>query len=76
MNDLFRDLLDQGVVVYLDDILVYSTSPSDHKRLLEEVFKRLRQHKIYLAPDKCEFAVAETEFLGHIVTGEGINGPT
>ena len=55
MNDIFRPLLDKCVIVYLDDILIFSKSPEEHERHLRQVLEILRQHQLYAKPSKCEF---------------------
>lgn len=70
MNDVFRDYIDDFVVVYLDDIVVYSRDLSKHLEHLEKVFERLRSNSLYLKPEKCAFAQQQITFLGHIV-GDG-----
>jgi Reverse transcriptase (RNA-dependent DNA polymerase) len=55
MNEIFADLLDVCVVVYLDDILIYSNDPSSHQDHIKEVLRRLRQHNLFAQEDKCEF---------------------
>ncbi|KAG9224755.1 hypothetical protein CCMSSC00406_0002094 [Pleurotus cornucopiae] len=52
MNDIFADLLDVYVIIYLDDILIYSDNMADHKKHVKEVLHRLRQHKLYACADK------------------------
>ncbi|HEY4964471.1 MAG TPA: reverse transcriptase family protein, partial [Candidatus Saccharimonadales bacterium] len=56
MNDIFHDLLDNGIVVFIDDILIYSRTLEEHEQLLKEVFRRLRKHHLYAKAAKCEFA--------------------
>lgn len=73
MNDVFRDLLDHTVLIYLDDILVFSDSEAQHVKDVTQVLQRLIQHGLYLAPAKCEFHVTKTEFLGFIVTPHGVS---
>jgi transposase InsO family protein len=73
MNDVFRDLLDIIVLIYLDDILVYSESVEQHASHVREVLKRLIQHKLWVAPHKCEFNTTKTEFLGFIVSSSGVS---
>ena len=51
MNDIFSDLLDVYVIIYLDDILIYSDNPADHKKHVREVLRRLRQHGLYCKPE-------------------------
>ena len=72
MNDVFSDLLDVCVVVYLDDILIYSDNPTEHEKHVREVVTRLRKHGLYAKAEKCEFHVETTEFLGYILTLTGL----
>ena len=72
MNEIFADLLDVCVVVYLDDILVYSSNPSQHSEHVLEVLRHLKAHNLYCKASKCEFSTDTTEFLGFICTQDGI----
>jgi len=72
MNDIFREWLDDFVVVYIDDILIYSDSLEEHVEHLWKVFQRLRENKLYAKFEKCEFGVTEVDFLGHRITQEGL----
>jgi len=72
MNDIFREWLDDFVVVYIDDILIYSDSLEEHAEHLRKVFQRLRENKLYAKLEKCEFGVTEVDFLGHRITQEGL----
>ena len=72
MNNLFSDMLDSGVVVFLDDILVYSGTIEEHFTLLERVLVRLRQYMFYCKLKKCSFLRSSTTFLGFDVTPEGM----
>jgi len=72
MNNIFRPYLDQFVVVYVDDILVFSNNPEDHEAHLRIVLQVLRREKLYAKAAKCELFRPETEFLGHIVSADGI----
>ena len=72
MNEVFRPLLDKSVVIYLDDILIYSRSWEDHQRHIAEVLDRLRAHQLYAKISKCEFGKSKVEFLGHIVSNDGV----
>jgi hypothetical protein len=72
MNTIFADLLDISVIVYLDDILIYSEDEKNHTRDVIEVLKRLREHGLYARADKCEFGVTETEYLGFVLTVGGV----
>ncbi|GBG81384.1 hypothetical protein CBR_g32058 [Chara braunii] len=72
MTTEFRHMLDRYVVIYLDDILVYSRSLEEHVEHLRTILERLRQTKYKANRDKCEFARQELEYLGHYVTPQGI----
>ena len=68
MNDVLFDFLDSFVVVYLDDIVIYSPTLEDHVVHLEMVLDRLRQNQLYVKKEKCEFAQTEIKFLGHLIS--------
>jgi RNase H-like domain found in reverse transcriptase/Reverse transcriptase (RNA-dependent DNA polymerase)/Integrase zinc binding domain/Chromo (CHRromatin Organisation MOdifier) domain/Retroviral aspartyl protease len=72
MNNIFRPYLDQFVVVFLDDILVYSKNDEEHLEHLRKVFDILKQHKFYVKDSKCEFFKNRVEFLGHIISEKGL----
>jgi hypothetical protein len=72
MNRVFRDFLDRFVVVFIDDVLVYSKTREEHARHLEAVLQRLREHSLFAKLSKCEFWLGEVRFLGHVISGEGI----
>ena len=72
MNDIFSDLLDVHVIIYLDDILIYSDNPADHRKHVREVLRRLRKHGLYARPDKCRFSSDSVEYLGFILSKEGL----
>ncbi|KAL5815789.1 hypothetical protein ACOSQ3_024167 [Xanthoceras sorbifolium] len=72
MNRIFRPYLDQFVVVFIDDILVYSQTAEDHDRHLRVALQILREKQLYGKLSKCEFWLPEIAFLGHIVSEEGI----
>ena len=73
LNRVFKDFLDQFVIVFIDDILVYSKNEKDHKTQLKLVLQRLREHKLYAKFDKCKFWLLEVGFLGHVVNSHGIS---
>ncbi|RVW60334.1 Transposon Tf2-2 polyprotein [Vitis vinifera] len=68
MNDVLFDYLDAFVVVYLDDIVVYSKTITEHEKHLRLVFQRLKENRLYVKPEKCEFAQEEITFLGHKIS--------
>ena len=68
MNHLFRDLINRGkVVVYMDDIMIFTNTLEEHRKIVKEVLTILRQNKLSLKHTKCEFEALETEYLGLIV---------
>ena len=72
MNRVFRFYLDKCVVVFIDDILVYSSSYLEHEKHLRKVLEILRENKLYAKLDKCEFWLKEVIFLGHVISAGGI----
>ena len=72
MNGVFSRDMDAFVIVYLDDILVFSKTESEHAEHLGTVLALLRKHKLYAKRSKCEFGLSELSFLGHVVGAEGI----
>ena len=73
MNRIFREFLDRFVVVFVDDILIYSPSEEEHEEHLRVVLELLRAHRLYAKFGKCEFWLREVKFLGHVVSGEGVS---
>jgi len=72
MNDIFREWLDDFVIVYIGDLLIYSGSMEKHVEHLQKVFQKLKENKLYAKFEKCEFGVMEVDFLGHRITQEGL----
>jgi hypothetical protein len=72
MKSVFMDYLDKFVVVFIDDILIYSQSEEEHVNHLKMVLQRLREHQLYAKLSKCEFWIDEVLFLGHIINIEGL----
>lgn len=72
MNDILRDYINKTCVVYLDDILIFSTSLQEHLRAITNIFKVLESHKLKVQIDKCAFMKKETAFLGHVITKDGL----
>jgi len=71
INDVFRDMLNK-MVVYIDDILIYSDTLEEHVCHVRAVLRRLIQHQLYAKVEKCEFHRTSTAFLGYIISPEGI----
>ncbi|GJP35290.1 hypothetical protein CLOM_g19797 [Closterium sp. NIES-68] len=72
MNGVFRELLDKCVIIYLDDILIYSCSREQHLKDLDAVFTLLHKNLLITKWSKCDFLKQELEFLGHVVSTEGV----
>lgn len=72
MNNIFRDMLDECVLVYLDDILIYSKTKEEHEEHLRKVLQRLKDNHLYGRIRKCLFFVDTIEYLGHIISPDGI----
>ena len=72
MNKVFMDYLDVFVVIFIDDILIFSKSEAEHEVHLKLVLQRLREHQLYAKFSKCEFWIDEVPFLGHIISKGGI----
>jgi hypothetical protein len=72
MNSVFMDYLDKFVVVFIDDILIYSQNQQEHEEHLRKVLQRLRHCQLYAKLSKCEFWISEVLFLGHIINQEGL----
>ena len=72
MNEIFRDMIDLGIPIYLDDILIYSENEEDHVALVKLVLEHLQEHQLAIAPDKCEWHRSRVNFLGYIISPEGV----
>src|ERR1044072_4868194 len=72
MNRVFHEFLDRFVVVFIDDILIYSKGPEEHEFHLKQVLLVLREKSLYANPSKCEFWMKEVKFLGHVIPKDGI----
>jgi len=68
MNDLFRDLINQGdTATFIDDILVATDMEEGHDKLVEKVLRRLEENNLFVKPEKCKWKVREVEFLGVVI---------
>ncbi len=72
INDTLREFLDVFVVVYLDDILIYSKNLPEHQQHVSQVLQRLREARLFAKAEKCEFHQSNVTFLGHVVSADGI----
>jgi hypothetical protein len=73
MNSVFMAELDKFVVIFIDDILVYSKNKEEHEEHLRIVLQRLHDHQLYAKYSKCEFWLGEVPFLDHVISSEGIS---
>jgi hypothetical protein len=73
MMDVFKDDVDKFLLVFLDDILIYSRTEEDHLRHIRRVLEKLRKHQLFARYLKCDWAMMKVDFLGHIVSKEGIS---
>jgi hypothetical protein len=73
MNSVFMRELDKFVVIFIDDILIYSENEEEHAEHLRIVLSRLREHKLYAKFSKCEFWLKKVPFLSHVLSDEGIS---
>jgi hypothetical protein len=67
------EYLDKFVVVFIDDILVYSRSEEEHEEHLRLAFQKLREHRLYTKLSKCEFWMMQVAFIGHVISMGGIS---
>ena len=68
MDDIFSDMLDEGwLVIYMDDILIFSKDAATHRECTRRVLQHLQENDFYLKPEKCTFEVTEIEYLGLII---------
>ncbi|KAL0177388.1 hypothetical protein M9458_026282, partial [Cirrhinus mrigala] len=72
INEVFRDMLNCWVIVYIDDILIYSSSYTEHVNHVRAVLQRLISHQLYAKEEKCEFHRTKISFLGYVISPEGV----
>ena len=72
MNDVFKDMIGNFVLVYLDDIIIYSEKPEEHDDHVRQVLQRLRDYELYCNLEKCQFHTSSLEYLGFRLTTEGL----
>ena len=71
MNRIFQPYLDQFVIVFIDDILIYSGSKEDHEEHMRVILQIMREHQLYAKLSKCQFWLDSVAFLGHVISAEG-----
>src|SRR3990170_1683893 len=72
MNYIFMEYIDKFIMVYLDDILVYSKNKEEHAKHLRLVLEKLREHQLYAKYSKCEFWLSKVTYLGHVISKDSI----
>ena len=72
LNTIFADLLDVFVIIYLDDILIFSLNEEDHAKHVSEVLRRLQKHNLFAKDEKCVFHMDSIEYLSHIIGSGGL----
>jgi len=72
MNDTLREYLDIFCICYIDDILIYSCTLKEHRQQVRKVLQKLKEAGLFIKPEKCEFSVQKTTFLGFIISEEGL----
>jgi len=73
MNNVFQEFLDEFVIIFIDDILVYSKSPEKHEVHLRRVMEKLQEQKLFAKLSKYSFWQREMTFLGHIIFAKGVS---
>lgn len=73
MNSVFQDQLRRSVLVFFDDILIYSKTLAEHVTHLKVVLEKMVEHKLYAKRSKCEFGQPSLEYLGHIISKDGVS---
>ena len=74
MNDIFKDLIVLGkVTIYLDNILIFTNNMEEHRTLVHEVLKHLKEHDLFCKPEKCEFAKQKLSYLGFVISPDEVH---
>ena len=72
MNGIFHEYIDRFLVIYMDDLLIFSKTREEHLQHIRAVLCKLRENELFVSPKKCQFMTEETEFLGLLVGRDGI----
>ncbi|KAJ8759120.1 hypothetical protein K2173_004127 [Erythroxylum novogranatense] len=73
MNDIFKPYLRKFILVFFDDILIYSRSWNEHQHHLEKVLQILKSHNLFVKASKCQFGVTKVDYLGHVISQQGVS---
>jgi len=72
MNHVFSNMIDLGLLVYMDDFLIYAKTKEEYDQKVKEVLASLQENRLAVSPDKCVWKTQEVEFLGYVIGREGI----
>jgi len=72
INHIFRDMLDLGLLAYIDDLLIYAEKVEEYDKIVKEVLQRLRTNRLAISAEKCSWRQPEVEFLGYVIGRDGI----
>ena len=72
MNHIFSDMLDLGLIAYMDDILIYAKTWDKHDQIVQETLKRLRENSLAVSAGKCVWRATEVELLGYVLSRNGV----
>jgi hypothetical protein len=73
INEMFKDIIDLGIIAYIDERLIYSQTKEEYEKLVKEVLSHLQKWVVAASIDKCEFHKSEIEFLSYMISNTGIN---
>ena len=72
IKEMFRDMINLGVIIYFDDILIFSENKKDHIALVKQVLECLQEHQLAIALEKCEWHRSRVNLLGYIISPKGV----
>ena len=73
MNKIFHYDMGRWMMVYVDDVIIYSKTAEEHLQHIRQILEKLRKHGLYIKPKKCKFTETEISYLGHIINQDGIH---
>lgn len=73
INNVFSNILDWYIVIYMDDLLIYSDNPEEHQKHVRKLLCQLRKYRLFTRAEKCEFSITMVEFLGYVLSPQGLS---